>query len=158
MNKLIIPILFFCLPVTGLPQSPRPNPSHSHHLLVGTYTRGKSVGIYVYNFNSATGKSTLLSSTAASNPSYLAVSPNQRYVYAVNENKDSGAVTAYAFDTKTATLRKLNTTPSMGDDPCYVSIDKTGKWAFVANYSSGSFSVFPINADGLLGSYSNNIK
>ncbi|HEY4150235.1 MAG TPA: lactonase family protein, partial [Chitinophagaceae bacterium] len=107
--------------------------------------------IYVYRFNSASGKSTLLSSTATSNPSYLAVSPNQHFVYAVNENhNDSGAVTAFSFSHKTGSLRKLDTQLTMGDDPCYVSIDKTGKWAFTANYSGGNFSVFPVNADGSL--------
>ena len=139
----------FCLSLAAFPQSPKPGPDH--YLLLGTYTRGKSEGIYVYKFNSITGKSVLLSSAAISNPSYLAVSPNQKYVYAVNENSDSAALTAYSFNRKTASLHKLGSQPTKGDNPCYVAIDKTGKWAFAANYSGGSFTVFPINTNGSLG-------
>ncbi len=152
MKPNILFLFFFCLSFAVFPQSPKsaPKPGPDHYLLLGTYTRGKSEGIYVYKFNSITGKSVLLSSAATSNPSYLAVSPNQEYVYAVNENSDSGAVTAYAFNRKTASLHKLDVQPTQGDNPCYVAIDKTGKWAFAANYSGGSFTVFPINADGSL--------
>lgn len=125
-----------------------PKAGGQHYLLAGTYTRGKSEGIYVYKFNSHTGKAVLVSSVSASNPSYLAVSPNRRYVYAVNEDKDSGAVTAFSFTA--GKLRKLDTKPSGGDHPCYVAVDKTGKWVFAGNYSGSNFSVFPVAANGSL--------
>jgi len=146
LSTSIFFFLIFCLPFTGFTQSPKT--AGGHYLLVGTYTRGKSEGIYVYKFNSNTGQSALVSSAPASNPSYLAVSPNRRYVYAVNEDKDSGAVTAFSF--ASGKLKKLDTKPSGGDHPCYVAVDKTGKWVFAGNYSGSNFSVFPVAADGSL--------
>lgn len=146
MKKLSFSFFILCLSLTGFAQSPKA--SADHYLLVGTYTRGKSEGVYVYTFNSSTGKAALVSSAPASNPSYLAVSPNRRYVYAVNEDKDSGAVTAFSF--ASGRLHKLDARPSGGDHPCYVSVDKTGKWVFAGNYTGSNFSVFPVAADGSL--------
>lgn len=124
------------------------------YLITGTYTGGKSKGIYVYRFDEATGTSTLVSETEASNPSYLVVSPDQRFVYAVHENgKDNngGEVSAYAFDKSNGQLRFLNRQLTGGDHPCYVEVDKTGRWVVTGNYSSGNFSIFPVAADGSLG-------
>jgi len=141
-------LLLLCLPFSGFTQSSKNG--KEHYLLAGTYTSGTSKGVYVYKFNSGTGKSVLVSFAPASNPSYLAVSPNHRYVYAVNENKDSGAVTAFSFSKATGSLHKLNTQPSGGDHPCYVAVDKTGKWVFAGNYTGSNFSVFRVAADGSL--------
>ena len=57
-------------------------------LVIGTYTVGTNDGIYVYKFNTETGENSFVSTVNTSNPSYLAISPNQKYVYAVNENED----------------------------------------------------------------------
>ena len=130
--------------------------SQENYLLIGTYTSGKSEGIYVYNFDSKNGDSKQISSAKASNPSYLAVSPNQKYVYAVNENADStkytvtGHIAAYSFNKATGTLSFINKQESGGKHPCYVAIDKTGKWVFAGNYSSGSVAVLPVKNDGSL--------
>ncbi|MBS1563235.1 MAG: lactonase family protein [Bacteroidetes bacterium] len=144
--RLLSCLLLLCLTFQGFSQSAKT--TGRQYMLVGTYTRGKSDGIYVYSFDSRTGKSTQLSSIHTSNPSYLAVSPGQKYVYSVNEDRDSGAVSAFAF--KAGRLQKLDSKPSGGDHPCYVTVDKTGKWVFAANYSGGNFSVFPVAADGSL--------
>lgn len=124
------------------------------YMLVGTYTQGKSVGIYVYSFDTNSGSATIVDSIKTSNPSYLAVSPDQKFVYAVNENNDhqgnGGKVTAFSFNKATGHLVQLNQQPSMGDDPCYITVDKTGKWVIVGNYSSGSVAVLPIQKDGSL--------
>ena len=88
------------------------------------------------------------------NPSYLAVSPNEKFVFAVNETggeETPGMVTAYSFDKKTGTLTKINQQPSGGDHPCYVAVDKTGKWISLANYSGGSLEVLPVETNGSLG-------
>jgi 6-phosphogluconolactonase len=125
-----------------------------YYMLAGTYTNGKSIGVYVYNFDSNTGTATIIDSIKTSNPSYLAVSPNQKFVYAVNENAEKGnggKVTAFSFDKSTGHLTQLNQQLSMGDNPCYITVDKTGKWAIVANYSSGTAAVLPILKDGSLG-------
>lgn len=128
-----------------------------NYLIVGTYTGGKSEGIYVYHFNSDTGDFDSVSMVKSNNPSYLAVSPNEKYVYAVNEASDKGnggKVSAYEFNKKNGQLSFINQEPSNGDDPCYVSVDKTGNWVAIANYTSGSLSILPVSRDGGIGSAS----
>ena len=130
--------------------------SKEQFLIIGTYTTGTNDGIYVYRFNSETGANNFVSSVKTSNPSYLAVSPNQKYVYAVNENADStrltitGHVAAFSFDKTSGKLNFINKQESGGKHPCYVSIDKTGKWVIVGNYSSGSLAVLPVRSNGSL--------
>jgi 6-phosphogluconolactonase len=118
-------------------------------LYVGTYTRGPSKGIYAYKFDHATGKLTSVGLAGeTSNPSFLAVHPSQRFLYAVNEN-DNGTVSAFAVD-PAGKLKALNQVSSKGSGPCHLSVDHTGKWLFVANYNNGSVAAYPINADGSL--------
>lgn len=124
---------------------------------VGTYTGPKSQGIYGYRFAAATGQITPLGLLAkTTNPSFLAIDPSRRFLYAVNEIGDSqvqksGGLSAFSIDRKTAKLTFLNEAASRGTDPCYVSLDRTGKYVLVANYTSGSVAVFPVLADGRLG-------
>jgi 6-phosphogluconolactonase len=121
-----------------------------HYLLVGTYTGGKSEGIYVFRFNSKTGEFSPVSiAKGIKNPSFLAVAPNSKFVYSVNENDGQGSVTAFTFSN--GNLGTLNVRPSGGNGPCYVSVDKTGKWVAVGNYGGGSFEILPVQADGSLG-------
>jgi len=131
--------------------------STDYLLFVGTYTKGASKGIYTYRYNTSSGHLTSLGLAAESvNPSFLAVDPSHRFLYAVNEVQDykgekSGAVTAFAIDRKTGKLSRLNEVASRGEDPCYISLDKTGKYVLVANYTSGNIAVFPVHNDGTLG-------
>lgn len=130
-------------------------------MIVGTYTDGKSEGIYVYSFNSETGTAKEVSRIKSSNPSFIAISPNKKFVYAVNENgnnNNGGEISAYSFNNKTGQLTFINKQFTKGDHPCYTEIDKTGKWAVVANYSSGNLSVFPVHADGSIGEASSTIQ
>lgn len=123
------------------------------YLFVGTYTTGKSKGIYVYRFNSLNGEAQWVSSTDSStNPSFLAISPNGRYVYAVNETgrENPGKVSAFSFDAATGKLQFINQQLSGGDDPCFISLHKSGKWAVVGNYSGGNLSALPIHTNGSL--------
>jgi len=137
--RLIHFILFLFVASTAFAQK--------NYLLVGTYTTGKSIGIYVYDFNSKDGSAKSFDSIQTTNPSYLETSPDKKFVYAVNE-KTNGNVSA--FDFNDGHLSLINTQPSMGDDPCYITISKNQKWAIVANYSSGTGAVYPINKDGSL--------
>jgi 6-phosphogluconolactonase len=114
---------------------PNPTPS-SAYLLVGTYT--------------GTGALELKSDIAAENPSYLAVSPDGQFVYAVHENNPNGEVSAYAFDTVKGTLRFLNKQSTGGGSPCYIALDAKGTTAVVANYSGGNLAVLPIEKNGQL--------
>jgi 6-phosphogluconolactonase len=128
------------------------------YMLVGTYTSGKSEGIYVYRFDENTGAVTAVSSVKVSNPSFLAISPDQQYVYAVNENADStrflvsGNISAYSFNAQDGSLKLLNTQLSGGKHPCYVATDQTGRYVFAGNYSNGSVAVLPVKPDGSLDS------
>jgi 6-phosphogluconolactonase len=145
---LIISMLF---PVLIYAQHKKAEPS-TYDLLIGTYTKGKSKGIYVYRFYTQTGKLAYLNEIDnVSNPSYLTLASNNKFVYAVNENGKYGEVSAFTFDAKQGKLVFINKTSSKGADPCYVSVDKEQKNAFVANYSSGSLAVFPLGKDGSLG-------
>ncbi len=120
-------------------------------LLIGTYTKGKSKGIYVYRFYAETGRTAYLNEIDdVSNPSYLCLSDNNKFVYAVNENGKNGEVSAFTFEPKLGKLVFLNKQSSKGADPCYVSVDKDQKNVFVANYSSGDLTVLPVNKDGSL--------
>ena len=132
------------------------NPQH-YYLFIGTYTNTTSKGIYIYDFNSQTGDATWVSNTdSVTNPSWVTISSDQKYVYAVNETNGAnpGRVTAYSFDKDHGTLHFLNTTASGGDDPCYLATSSDNKWLTVANYSSGTATAFPINGDGSVKPYS----
>ncbi|MBV7533138.1 lactonase family protein [Chitinophaga sp. sic0106] len=121
-------------------------PSDQPYLLLGTYTNsGQSKGIYVYHFNTQTGEATPVSEAATTNPSFLAVSPDQHFVYAVNEDSGPGGVSSFAFDHSSGRLSFINKVPSHGQWPCYVSASSNGKFIAVANYGSGNAVVFPVN-------------
>jgi 6-phosphogluconolactonase len=117
----------------------------------GTYTRGASKGIYAYRFQPATGTLTSIGLVAETpNPAFLVAHPNGRFLYTANEQA-AGAVSAFAIDRATGKLTLLNQMSSRGDGPCHVSLDRTGRFLFVANYGSGSIAVLPVQPDGRLG-------
>src|SRR5262245_53280275 len=110
MKKILLQLALFALPFIAFCQD-------ENYMLIGTYTSGKSEVIYVYKFNSKTGEASFVSKQAADNPSYLAVSPNKKFVYAVNEGKDDkGSVSAFGF--ANGSLTPINKQPSGGDHPC----------------------------------------
>jgi 6-phosphogluconolactonase len=131
---------------------------------VGTYTQGPSEGIYVFRFDSQTGQAGSVQLAATSeNPSFLAIHPNYRYLYAVNEvenygGQSSGAVTAFEVDAGTGKLRALNQQASKGAAPCHLVVDQQGKNVLLANYTGGSVAVLPIQADGQLAAASSFIQ
>jgi 6-phosphogluconolactonase len=140
---------------------------HKYLMYVGTYTTeagSTSKGIYAYSFDPDNAELTPLGLAAeTTNPSFLAVHPNHRFLYAVNEvgnykGEKSGAVSAFAIDRATGKLTLLNEVASKGADPCYLTVDKTGKYVLVANYTGGSVSVFPVLEDGRLGEASSFIQ
>ncbi len=134
-------------------------PKGKYLVYVGTYTEegSKSKGIYAYRFDADTSELSPIGLVAeTTNPSFLAVHPNHRFLYAVNEvtrykGQSSGTVSAFAIDNATGKLTFLNEVSSRGADPCYVTVDKSGKYVLVANYTGGSIATFPVSDDGRLG-------
>ncbi len=128
---------------------------------VGTYTtKTRSKGIYAFRFDATTGQLNPLGVMAETpEPSFLAVHPSGKYLYAVNEvnnfnGEHSGAVSAYTIDRKSGKLTLLNQVATRGAGQCHVSLDRTGKFVFIANYDGGSIASFPVLPNGHLGAAS----
>ena len=125
-------------------------------LYVGTYSDRGSEGIYVLEFDRTTGElSERQTVDDKDSPSFLALHPNGKYLYAVyregqGEEDSHGTVTAFAIDPSTGDLNKINEQSSEGAGPCHVSVDPSGKLAYVSNYGGGSVVVHPIGEDGRL--------
>jgi 6-phosphogluconolactonase len=125
----------------------------------GAYTGAQSRGIYVARFDSTTGRLSAPELAAETkNPTFLAVSPGEHFLYAVSEMSQTGAVSAFALESKTGKLTPLNQQASGGGGPCHVVVDATGKCLLVANYGSGSIAALPIHADGSLGEATTTIQ
>jgi 6-phosphogluconolactonase len=133
-------------------------------VFVGTYTEstpGGSKGIYSARFDTASGKLTGLKPVAAlQNPSWVTVSRDRRFLYAVSEvgtpdatGTPAGLVVAYAIGAD-GTLTELNRVSSGGADPCHLAVDRTGRTVAVANYTGGSTVAFHVGDDGRLGAAS----
>ena len=134
---------------------------------VGTYTTGgRSKGIYLFRLQTTnldvSQNITLVPLGVAAetqSPSFLEVDLKRRLLFAVNEvdsfdGKPTGAVSAFKIEPATGKLTLLNQQPSMGQGPCHLALDRTGKHLLVANYGSGSVAVLPVAADGKLGAAS----
>ncbi len=119
----------------------------------GTYTGSKSQsrGIYVSRLDAATGEvSPPELAVEASSPAFLAIHPNKAFLYAVHEDWKTGGAGAYSIDPATGRLTRINTEPTGGKGPCYVSIDPAGKNLLIADYGNGKVAVLPIADDGSL--------
>lgn len=124
---------------------------NSLYLIVGTYTQKDSKGIYVYEFDTITGASTYVSNVAVENPSYLAVSSDSRFVYAVSENDEkTSALNAFSFNRIKGELTPINSHLTGGGSPCYVAIADSSNHILTANYGGGNLTVFTTNTDGSL--------
>lgn len=123
----------------------------------GCYTNPKSgsKGVYVSKFNSGTGELAAPElAVETGSPSFVAISPDKKYLYAVGEmptaGKKSGGVSSFSINLPGGKLTPINQVSSVGAGPCHVSLDKTGKMAMVANYGSGSVASYAIGKDGAL--------
>lgn len=129
-------------------------------VFVGTYTEpegSQSQGIYVYRMDPSSGE--LILETVMKgvlNSSFLEIHPGQGFLYAVNEvqsfaGQAGGGVSAFSINPMFGELTPLDEQFSHGEDPCYISVEQTGRFALTANYTSGSVAMFPIQTDGRLG-------
>jgi 6-phosphogluconolactonase len=143
-------------------QSPATNPTSAPDfclVYIGSYSEPSDEGIHVFRFHLTSGVLTRLGGVAGiKNPSFLALHPSKKFLYAVSETIEHagqpvGGVAAMALDDR-GLPSLLNMQPSAGLHPCHISLDAAGKHALVANYSSGHVTVLPIAADGRLGTFS----
>jgi 6-phosphogluconolactonase len=148
---LAVPAILFSLAGSAKP----PASPHSYLVLVGTYThKTESKGIYAFSYDAETGKLTPKGVAAgAPDPSWVVIHPNGKWAYAANETGKQSTISAFALDAQSGKLTLLNQLPALGEDPCYISFDQSGKFVFIANYSSGNVAVFPILPDGKLGEH-----
>jgi 6-phosphogluconolactonase len=120
---------------------------------VGTYEREDRPGIFRLHCDPATGRLTVLGAVAGvRRPSFLALHPTGRYLYAASEAVEGdGEVCAFAVDGRSGDLRPLNRRSAHGSSTCHLDVDATGRWLVAANYGSPTVVLFPLQADGALG-------
>ena len=130
----------------------------------GSYSTPDKESVHLFQLNLQDGSLKKLNAVdGLSNPSFLKIHPNGKYLYTVNEvstfdGKKSGGVTAFALDVNGGKLNKINQQPSGDTGPCHLTVDATGKYVLVAHYGGGSTSVLPIKKDGSVGSVVSQIK
>jgi 6-phosphogluconolactonase len=133
-------------------------------IYAGTYAIRDSKGIYVFELSRANGSlKNIQTINDLESPTYLEIHPSGKYLYAVNrgalvKGESFGSVSAYAIDPKTGKLTFINHVSSYGKDPCHITFDRSGEWAFISNYSEGNFIVLPVFEDGSLGAPSDSKK
>jgi 6-phosphogluconolactonase len=155
MTRLAFTLLAVLL-AAAPPALPQKASTKGDYLMyIGTYTRGKSQGIYAWRFSPASGNLTPLGLVAeTANPSFLAIHPTRPLLYAVGEmygsGAEGGAVSAFTIDRKSGKLTPLNKVSSQGGGPCHLNVDRTGKSLLVVNYGTGSTAAYRIQQDGSL--------
>jgi 6-phosphogluconolactonase len=139
------------------------NLSNSTLVYAGTYTGGKSKGIYLFRLqtqNLDVSQNIMLVPLGlvaeTPSPSFMEIDNKRNLLFAVNEThsfegKPTGGVSAFSMDRATGKLKLLNQKSSLGAGPCHLVLDKSGRYLIVANYDSGSVAVFSVDADGHLG-------
>ena len=126
-------------------------------ILVGTYMNAQQEALQVLSLEPDGQLRQLNQVTGIDSPSYLALTNDKHYLYAVSEVED-GAVVSYSFNAQTGDLKELNRQLTQGAMPCFVSIDNHEKKLFVANYMGGSVCAYPIEADGSIGALADRVK
>ncbi|WP_304066177.1 lactonase family protein [Pedobacter glucosidilyticus] len=148
MKNLLLNLFTFLFCALSLSVNAQNKKQRYYHLLVGTYTRTQNQGIFVYEFDSKTGKLKLEHTTEGiKNPSYLTINKEGTKVYSVSEQETSG-VSYFQFNNKTGQISYQNFQPSPSPGGCYISLTNDDKYVFTANYGGGSVSVFPVKANG----------
>jgi len=156
--------LFMISMILSATEQSRKTSAQKYLMYVGTYTVRGSQGVYAYRYDSVSGQLEDLGLAAkTSNPSFVVVHPNHKFLYVANEDHEyqgqsSGILTAFSIDVKTGKLTLLNQLSSRGADPCHLSVDHTGRFVLVANYTGGNLAVFPVQEDGRLGEASEFIQ
>lgn len=133
-------------------------------IYVGTFSERGSKGIYVMEFDRASGNSSIIQTIKSKeSPNFLAIGPQGRFLYSANSQgleqmPDWGSVSSYAIDQKTGMLTSINDQPSYGKGACHISVYPGGKWIFVSNYGDGIFSILPVTQEGKIGASSQRMQ
>lgn len=160
--SVVVASLLLCLTCVVAPG--RARAAQEFLVYYGTYTGKASKGIYVSRLDADTGRLTAPELAAETpSPSFLAITPNGKFLYAANEmprfqGKAAGAVTGFAIDRKSGRLTQVNQVSSGGDGPCHIVVDATGRTVLVANYGGGSVAAFAVNDNGSLDTASSFIQ
>ncbi|MBD0779375.1 lactonase family protein [Maribacter sp. ANRC-HE7] len=150
MKKYHVPLLSIFLFVIGCKEE---QTQKTQTLFVGTYTENGSEGIYSYHFDANTGELSHKKLAAeVGNPSFVKVSPNKKYLYAVEETdryeNSSGGVAAFRIDGDS--LVKINSNATVGAHPCHIGLSKDGRFLAASSYTGGSLTIFGLDDDGAL--------
>ena len=151
MKRLLLATLALVLGV--LPGAAADPTRDGLSVYVGSYSKAEETGIHHFKLDFGTGALTPAGGTSGvANPSFVTISPDKKFLYAIGETggKKGGAVVSFSIDEKTGALTKVSEGSSVGNGPCYVATDKTGKVVLVANYGGGSVASLPVSADGKL--------
>ena len=148
-------LIVLCAPLAlfSLAQDLNKAAAKSQYLaFVGTYTtKTASKGIYAFRYDANSGKLTPVGVAAETqDPSWVAIDPSGKFLYAVNEAGKDSSVRSFAVDGQSGKLTLLTQLYALGEDPCYISIDKKGWYVLIANYTSGNIAVFPLQAGGFI--------
>ena len=152
MKKVFAVLLFISFFYSGTAQQKK------EILYVGTFSVRGSQGIYAFSFDRAKRTLKLLQTVPSlESPSYLTIHPSGKFLYSVNRGRadvadNGGSVSAYGIDPVSGKLSGIGHRSSYGDDPCHITIDNTGKYAFISNYNRGNLVVLQLFDDGVIGS------
>jgi 6-phosphogluconolactonase len=147
MRSLPGRILCLLLILSALPAK-----AADYWVIFGTHVQGAGKGLSIAHFDTDTGKLTVPTfALQTPAPAFFVISPDSLHLYSCNSINPAGAVSAYAIDAAKGSITLLNTQPTGGGDPSYVSLDAAGRHALVANYQGGNIAVFAIKPDGSLG-------
>jgi 6-phosphogluconolactonase len=120
---------------------------------VGSYAKAGDPGIHHFKLDLSKGELSPAGGTAGvTNPSFVAISPDKKFLYAIGETggKKGGAVVSFSIDEKSGALKQLSESNSGGSGPCFITADHSGHVVLVANYGGGSVASLPVNPDGQL--------
>lgn len=157
MKKILFFLLLTSIFYSGIAQQKSTAQQKKEILYVGTFSVRGSQGIYAFSFDRAKRTLKLLQTVPSlESPSYLTLHPSGKFLYSVNRGRadvadNGGSVSAYGIDPLTGKLSGIGHRSSYGDNPCHITIDNTGKYAFISNYN-GNLVVLQLFDDGLIGS------
>ena len=132
-------------------------------VFISAFNPGDKGAIHAFQFDTENGQlKPLHRTTNLENPFFLSLSPDKRFLYAIDAKQFGGSenefVAAFALNGRSGKLTRLNRESARGTASCYLDVDRTGKVLLVANYSSGNVAALPVQKDGSLGAASSFVQ